>query len=194
MFCLFVSIDGLHLTFPPFFFPLMFVYVLLFSRLFYLSLSQKKGGSKHPADQAARTGLGSLSAEARRVRRERRALIRNGTATESDFDAEIDAQGRELSAAVEERKQIDSKLEAAETRQAKYEKELEECKTALAAKHPGVDIVKLERKKERLEASIEDVLEKKEDLREDRRPLAARIKELGADIAALKQQMGAWHD
>ena len=139
-------------------------------------------------------GLGdgvSTSAEAREARRKR---IEERTATVDDIRAEIAAQERELSAAVEERKQIDSKLEAAETRQAKYEKELEECKTALAAKHPGVDIVKLKRKMERLEASIEDVLEKKEDLREDRRPLAARIKELGADIAALKQQMGAWHE
>ena len=139
-------------------------------------------------------GLGdgvSTSAEAREARRKR---IEERTATVDDIRAEIAAQERELSAAVEERKQIDSKLEAAETRQAKYEKELEECKTALAAKQSRTDIVKLERKMERLEASIKDVLEKKEDLREDRRPLAARIKELGADIAALKQQMGAWHD
>ena len=138
--------------------------------------------------------MGSLSAEARRVRRERRALIRNGTATESDFDAEIDAQGRELSAAVEERKQIDSKLEAADADKKKYEKELEECKTALAAKHPGVDIADLRSEKKRLEASIKDVLEQKEDLREDRRPLVGRIKELHANIAELKRQMGAWHD
>ena len=138
-------------------------------------------------------GLGdgvSTSAEAREARRKR---IEERTATVDDIRAEIAAQERELSAAVEERKQIDSKLEAAETRQAKYEKELEECKTALAAKHPGVDIVKLERKMERLEASIEDVLEKKEDLREDRRPLAARIKELGADISRLERQARAWH-
>ena len=125
---------------------------------------------------------------------DRRARIRARTATVDDYQAEIAAQERELAATIEERKQIDSKLEAAETRQAKYEKELEECKTALAAKHPGVDIADLRSEKERLEASIKDVLEKKEDLREDRRPLAARIKELGADIAALKQQMGAWHD
>ena len=111
-----------------------------------------------------------------------------------DYQAEIAAQERELAATIEERKQIDGKLEAAETRQAKYEKELEECKTALAAERSPAAIADLRNEKKRLEASIKDVLEKKEDLREDRRPLAARIKELGADIAALKQQMGAWHD
>ena len=115
---------------------------------------------------------------------DRRARIRARTATVDDYQAEIAAQERELSAAVEERKQIDSKLEAAETRQAKYEKELKKCEQKLAAKQSRADIVKLERKKERLEASIKDVLEQKEDLREDRRPLAAHIKELRAAIAA----------
>ena len=138
--------------------------------------------------------MGSLSAEARRVRRERRALIRNGTATESDFDAEIDAQERELLAAVEERKQIDSKLEAADADKKKYEKELEECKTALAAKHPGVDIADLRSEKERLEASIAVESEKARQYLEERGLLVTRIKEPHADIAELKQQMGAWHD
>ena len=81
-----------------------------FRAFFIFPFHKRREDPSIPADQAARTGLGSLSAEARRVRRERRALIRNGTATESDFDAEIDAQGRELSAAVEERKQIDLEL------------------------------------------------------------------------------------
>ena len=139
-------------------------------------------------------GLGdgvSTSAEAREARRKR---IEERTATVDDIRAEIAAQERELSAAVEERKQIDLELRTTTAEKKKYEKKLEECEQNLAAKQSRADIVKLERKKERLEASIEDVLEKKEDLREDRRPLAARIKELGADIAALKQQMGAWHD
>ena len=111
-----------------------------------------------------------------------------------DIRAEIAAQERELSAAVEERKQIDSKLEAAETRQAKYEKELEECKTALAAKHPGVDIADLRSEKERLKASIAVESEKARQYLEERGLLVTRIKEPHADIAELKQQMGAWHD
>ena len=137
------------------------------------------------------TGATDASAEAREARRKR---IEERTATVDDIRAEIAAQERELSAAVEERKQIDSKLEAAETRQAKYEKELEECKTALAAKHPGVDIADLRSEKERLEASIKDVLATKKRLGRPYEQLNARIEELGADIAALKQQMGAWHD
>ena len=139
-------------------------------------------------------GLGdgvSTSAEAREARRKR---IEERTATVDDIRAEIAAQERELSAAVEERKQIDSKLEAAETRQAKYEKELEECKTALAAKHPGVDIADLRSEKERLEASIDVERRKQSRLLDQSEPLDARIKELRANIAELKQQMGAWHD
>ena len=124
----------------------------------------------------------------------RRKRIRAHTATLDDYQAEIAAQEHELAAAVEERKQIDSKLEAAETRQAKYEKELEECKTALAAKQSRTDIVKLERKKERLEASIAVEGRKQSRLLDQSEPLDARIKELHADIAELKQQMGAWHD
>ena len=178
---------------PPFFFS-MFVYVLLFSRLFYLSLSQKKGGSKHPADQAARTGLGSLSAEARRVRRERRALIRNGTATESDFDAEIDAQGRELSAAVEERKQIDLELRTTTAEKKKYEKKLEECEQKLAAERSPTVIAELERKMKALDKDIDVERRKQSRLLDQSEPLDARIKELGADIAALKQHLGTWHD
>ena len=164
-----------------------------FRAFFIFPFHKRREDPSIPADQAARTGLGSLSAEARRVRRERRALIRNGTATESDFDAEIDAQGRELSAAVEERKQIDSKLEAADADKKKYEKELEECKTALAAKHPGVDIVKLERKMEALDMSIAVESEKERQYLDERGPLVARIKELGADISRLERQARAWH-
>ena len=124
----------------------------------------------------------------------RRKRIRAHTATVDDYQAEIAAQEHELAAAVEERKQIDSKLNAADTDKKEYEKELKKCEQKLAAKQSRADIVKLERKKERLEASIKDVLEQKEDLREDRRPLAAHIKELRADIAELKQHLGTWHD
>ena len=113
--------------------------------------------------------------------------------TADDCRAEIAAQERELAAAVEERKQIDTKLEAAETRQAKYEKELEECKTALAAKHPGVDIADLRSEKERLEASIKDVLATKKLLGRPYEQLNARIEELGADISRLERQARAWH-
>ena len=88
-----------------------------FRAFFIFPFHKRREDPSIPADQAARTGLGSLvavdtgtSAEARRARRERRKCIRNGTATESDFDAEIDAQERELLAAVEERKQIDLEL------------------------------------------------------------------------------------
>ena len=139
-------------------------------------------------------GLGdgvSTSAEAREARRKR---IEERTATVDDIRAEIAAQERELSAAVEERKQIDSKLEAAETRQAKYEKELKKCETALAAKQPGVDIADLRSEKERLKASIAVESEKARQYLEERGLLVTRIKEPHADIAELKQQMGAWHD
>ena len=139
-------------------------------------------------------GLGdgvSTSAEAREARRKR---IEERTATVDDIRAEIAAQERELSAAVEERKQIDSKLEAADTDKKKYEKKLEECEQNLAAKQSRADIVKLERKKERLEASIAVEGRKQSRLLDQSEPLDARIKELHADIAELKQQMGAWHE
>ena len=125
---------------------------------------------------------------------DRRARIRARTATVDDYQAEIAAQERELAAAVVERKQIDSKLEAAETRQAKYEKELKKCETALAAKQPGVDIADLRSEKERLKASIAVESEKARQYLEERGLLVTRIKEPHADIAELKQQMGAWHD
>ena len=172
-----------------------------FRAFFIFPFHKRREDPSIPADQAARTGLGSLvavdtgtSAEARRARRERRKCIRNGTATESDFDAEIDAQGRELSAAVEERKQIDSKLEAAETRQAKYEKELEECKTALAAERSPAAIADLRNEKKRLEASIAVEGRKQSRLLKQSEPLDARVEELHANIAELKQQMGTWHE
>ena len=125
---------------------------------------------------------------------DRRARIRARTATVDDYQAEIAAQERELAAAVVERKQIDSKLEAAETRQAKYEKELKKCETALAAKQPGVDIADLRSEKERLKASIAVESEKARQYLEERGLLVTRIKELHADIAELKQHLGAWHD
>ena len=125
---------------------------------------------------------------------DRRKRIGARTATVDDYQAEIAAQERELAAAVVERKQIDSKLEAAETRQAKYEKELKKCETALAAKQPGVDIADLRSEKERLKASIAVESEKARQYLEERGLLVTRIKELHADIAELKQQMGAWHE
>ena len=138
-------------------------------------------------------GLGdgvSTSAEAREARRKR---IEERTATVDDIRAEIAAQERELSAAVEERKQIDSKLEAAETRQAKYEKELEECKTALAAERSPAAIADLRSEKKRLEASIAVEGRKQSRLLKQSEPLDARIEELGADISRLERQARAWH-
>ena len=124
----------------------------------------------------------------------RRKRIKAHTATLDDYQAEIAAQEHELAAAVQKQSEIDSKLNAADTDKKEYEKELKECKTALAAKQSRADIVKLERKMERLEASIKDVLATKKRLGRPYEQLNARIEELGADIAALKQQMGAWHD
>ena len=133
------------------------------------------------------------SAEARRARRERRKCIRNGTATESDFDAEIDAQERELLAAVEERKQIDSKLEAADADKKKYEKELDNCRQNLAAARSPAVIAELERKMKALDADIDVERRKERQYLEERGPLVARIKELGADISRLERQARAWH-
>ena len=138
--------------------------------------------------------MGSLSAEARRVRRERRALIRNGTATESDFDAEIAAQEHELAAAIKKREQIDSKLEAADAEKKKYEKKLEECEQKLAAERSPTVIAELERKMKALDKDIDVERRKQSRLLDQSEPLDARIKELRANIAELKQQMGAWHD
>ena len=138
-------------------------------------------------------GLGdgvSTSAEAREARRKR---IEERTATVDDIRAEIAAQERELAAAVQKQSEIDSKLNAADTDKKKYEKELEECKTALAAKHPGVDIADLRSEKERLEASIKDVLATKKLLGRPYEQLNARIEELGADISRLERQARAWH-
>ena len=111
-----------------------------------------------------------------------------------DYQAEIAAQERELAATIEERKQIDSKLEAAETRQAKYEKELEECKTALAAERSPAAIADLRSEKKRLEASIAVEGRKQSRLLKQSEPLDARVEELHANIAELKQQMGTWHE
>ena len=169
-----------------------------FRAFFIFPFHKRREDPSIPADQAARTGLGSLAAvdtgTGAQARRARRVRIRNGTATVDDFDAEIAAQKRELAAAIKKREEIDSKLEAAETRQAKYKKKLEECETALAAEQSRADIVKLERKKERLEASIAVEGRKQSRLLDQSEPLDARIKELGADIAALKQHLGTWHD
>ena len=91
-----------------------------FRAFFIFPFHKRREDPSIPADQAARTGLGSLAAvdtgtgaqarRARRERRERRARIRGGTATEDDFDAEIDAQERELAAAIKKREEIDLEL------------------------------------------------------------------------------------
>ena len=174
-----------------------------FRAFFIFPFHKRREDPSIPADQAARTGLGSPAAvdtgtstqarRARRERRERRARIRGGTATEDDFDAEIDAQERELAAAIKKREEIDLELRTITAEKKNYDKKLEECEKKLAAKEPGVEIADLRNEKELLEASIKDVLEQKEDLREDRRPLVGRIKELGADITRLERQAGAWH-
>ena len=110
----------LPLSPPPLFFLSTFVYVLFFGVFFIFPFHKRREDPSIPADQAARTGLGSLAAvdtgtgaqarRARRERRERRARIRGGTATEDDFDAEIDAQERELAAAIKKREEIDLEL------------------------------------------------------------------------------------
>ena len=99
-----------------------------------------------------------------------------------------------MAAAVEEKEEIDSKLKASETRQAKYEKELEECKTALAAERSPAAIADLRSEKKRLEASIAVEGRKQSRLLKQSEPLDARVEELHANIAALKRQMGAWHE
>ena len=91
-----------------------------FRAFFIFPFHKRREDPSIPADQAARTGLGSPAAvdtgtstqarRARRERRERRARIRGGTATEDDFDAEIDAQERELAAAIKKREEIDLEL------------------------------------------------------------------------------------
>ena len=124
----------------------------------------------------------------------RRKRIRAHTATLDDYQAEIAAQEHELAAAVQKQSEIDSKLNAADTDKKEYEKELKKCEQKLAAKQSRADIVKLERKKERLEASIAVEGRKQSRLLDQSEPLDARIKELHADIAELKQQMGAWHE
>ena len=140
-------------------------------------------------------GTGTRATDASDEAREaRRARMRARTATLDDYRAEIATQERELAATIEERKQIDGKLEAAETRQAKYEKELEECKTALAAERSPAAIADLRNEKERLEASIAVESEKARQYLEERGLLVTRIKELHADIAELKQHLGTWHD
>ena len=104
-----------------------------------------------------------------------------------DYQAEIAAQECEVAAAVEEKEEIDSKLEASETRQAEYEKELEECKEKLAAEQSPAAIVKLELKKEGLEADIVLQTIKQRSLRKQKDMLATRITEFDA----LKQRLGA---
>ena len=122
--------------------------------------------------------------------RARRARIRARTATVDDYQAEIAAQECEVAAAVEEKEEIDSKLEASETRQAEYEKELEECKEKLAAERSPAAIVKLERKKEGLEVDIVLQTIKQRSLRKQKDMLATRITEFDA----LKQRLGAGHE
>ena len=124
----------------------------------------------------------------------RRKRIKAHTATLDDYQAEIAAQEHELAAAVQKQSEIDSKLNAADTDKKEYEKELKKCEQKLAAKQSRADIVKLERKKERLEASIAVEGRKQSRLLDQSEPLDARIKELHADIAELKQHLGAWHD
>ena len=109
------------------------------------------------------------------------------TATLRDYQAEIAAQECEVAAAVEEKEEIDNNLKASETRQAEYEKELEECKEKLAAEQSPAAIVKLELKKEGLEADIVLQTIKQRSLREQKDRLATRITEFDA----LKQRLGA---
>ena len=124
----------------------------------------------------------------------RRKRIKAHTATLDDYQAEIAAQEHELAAAVQKQSEIDSKLNAADTDKKEYEKELKKCEQKLAAKQSRADIVKLERKKERLEASIAVESEKARQYLEERGLLVTRIKEPHADIAELKQHLGTWHD
>ena len=123
----------------------------------------------------------------------RRKRIKAHTATLDDYQAEIAAQEHELAAAVQKQSEIDSKLNAADTDKKEYEKELKKCEQKLAAKHPGVDIADLRSEKERLEASIKDVLATKKLLGRPYEQLNARIEELGADISRLERQARAWH-
>ena len=138
-------------------------------------------------------GLGdgvSTSAEAREARKKR---IEERTATVDDIRAEIAAQERELSAAVEERKQIDLELRTTTAEKKKYEKKLEECEQKLAAERSPTVIAELERKMKALGADIDVERRKERQYLEERGPLVARIKELGADISRLERQARAWH-
>ena len=95
-----------------------------------------------------------------------------------------------MAAAVEEKEEIDNNLKASETRQAEYEKELEECKEKLAAERSPAAIVKLECKKEDLEADIALHTRMRRSLEKQKDRLVARITEFDA----LKQQLGAGHE
>ena len=95
-----------------------------------------------------------------------------------------------MAAAVEEKEEIDNNLKASETRQAEYEKELEECEKKLAAERSPAAIVKLECKKEDLEADIALHTRMRRSLEKQKDRLVARITEFDA----LKQQLGAGHE
>ena len=152
-----------------------------------------QGGQPNAPPPIDGTGTGATTASDE-AREARRARMRARTATLKDYQAEIAAQEHELAAAVQKQSEIDSKLNAADTDKKEYEKELKKCEQKLAAKQSRADIVKLERKKERLEASIAVEGRKQSRLLDQSEPLDARIKELHADIAELKQQMGTWHE
>ena len=68
---------------------------------------------------------------------------------------------------------------------------LKECEQKLAAARSPAAIADLELEKQGFNADIAVERQKQRQYLEERGPLLGRIKELHADIAELKQQMGA---
>ena len=70
---------------------------------------------------------------------------------------------------------------------------LKECEQKLAAARSPAAIADLELEKQGFNADIAVERQKQRQYLEERGPLDARIKELGADITRLERQAGAWH-
>ena len=70
---------------------------------------------------------------------------------------------------------------------------LKECEQKLAAARSPAAIADLELEKQGFIADIAVERQKQRQYLEERGPLDARIKELGADITRLERQAGAWH-
>ena len=70
---------------------------------------------------------------------------------------------------------------------------LKECEQKLAAARCPAAIADLELEKQGFIADIAVERQKQRQYLEERGPLDARIKELGADITRLERQAGAWH-